>query len=368
MKIGTRVSIWYAGLLVISLTLLTLVLYFELVYERNIRIRSGVQADSIQEEIVEIVIYYGLPSALLLLGVGWRIVQRSLLPLNRLTAAAEEINANTLHKRLPRSMNHDELDRLAEVFNTMISRIEDSFVRVREFTLHASHELKTPLSILHAGLETMHHNPSTTNEQKVELELRLLEIQRLTRIVENLTFLSKADSGQIPMKHESIRFDELVEEIYLDAQIMARESNIKVSLSKCDRVTISGDKHRLRQLLINIIDNAIKYNQQNGKLIIGLTRDDKTAHLCIENTGPGIKPHNLPRVFNRFFRGDSVLTDQIEGSGLGLSISQWIVQSHRGTISIQSEPQGVTTIGIILPLQGAPTLPKNISKTGVHRA
>jgi signal transduction histidine kinase len=261
MKIGTRVSMWYAGLLALSFSLLALILYVELVIERNFRIKSGIQADSIQEEIIEIVFYYGVPTALLLIGVGWRSVQRSLVPLNRLTEAAEEINATTLHKRLPRSMNQDELDRLTEVFNTMISRLGDSFFQVREFTLHASHELKTPLSILHASMENMINNPKTTDEQKEELELRLLEIHRLTSIVENLTFLAKADSGQIPMRYETISFNELMEEIHADAQILGRDRKIKVSLKHCDKVIMSGDSNRLRQLLLNIVDNAIKYNE-----------------------------------------------------------------------------------------------------------
>ena len=270
--------------------------------------------------------YYGVPTALLLIGVGWRSVQRSLVPLNRLTEAAEEINATTLHKRLPRSMNQDELDRLAEVFNTMISRLEDSFVQVREFTLHASHELKTPLSILHASMENMINNPETTDEQKEELELRLLEIHRLTSIVENLTFLAKADSGQIQMRYETISFNELVEEIHADAQILGRDRKIKVSLKHCDKVIMSGDSNRLRQLLLNIVDNAIKYNITNGELSIDLTSEQKVAVLTVENTGIGIEPHALLRVFDRFYRGDSTQNTGIEGSGLGLSICQWIVQ------------------------------------------
>ena len=148
---------------------------------------------------------------------------------------------------------------------------------------------------------------------------------------------------------QPVRLEELVQDSFADAQMLARSQQIKVELAACEEVVMHGDSDRLRQLLLNLTDNAIKYNQPRGRVTISLVRDNGTADLTITNTGPGISLEKLPRVFDRFYRGDSAHNSEIEGCGLGLSIAQWIVNAHTGTIQIASDPETVTTVTVRIP-------------------
>ncbi|MGH7980400.1 MAG: sensor histidine kinase, partial [Limisphaerales bacterium] len=163
-----------------------------------------------------------------------------------------------------------------------------------------------------------------------------------------------ADTGLVNLKFEPVRLDDLVRENVADAKILAQPKNICVSLSACDELTISGDRHRLRQLLLNLTDNAIKYNHPSGSVAISLERDAAFARLKVENTGAGLAPELQPRAFDRFFRGDGSHSSAVDGCGLGLSIAQWIVQAHRGTIEFTSEPDKRTTVIVRLPSGNRP--------------
>jgi signal transduction histidine kinase len=187
--------------------------------------------------------------------------------------------------------------------------------------------------------------------QRARLESELDEVQRLTKIVDGLTLLTKADAGQIPLAHESVRLDELVRDACADAHSLARPRDIHVSVTRCEELTVTGDRHRLRQLLLNLTDNAIKYNRPQGTVILSLHRVAERAELTIANTGNGIAPENLLRVFDPFFRGDPSHNNEVLGCGLGLSIARWIVTAHSGEIQILSQPGGVTTVTVRLPLR-----------------
>jgi signal transduction histidine kinase len=201
---------------------------------------------------------------------------------------------------------------------------------------------------MHGELETALRDNSLNNRERVLSQLD--EIQRLTRIVDGLSLLTKADAGLITLKSEPVRLDELVREGFADAQILAQPCHVNTRLARCDEISISGDRHRLRQLLLNLTDNAVKYNQPQGDVTIDLHRNEKFAELRISNTGPGIPTGSLSRVFDRFFRGESALANNLDGCGLGLSIAQWIVQAHHGAIEITSEPAQLTTVTVRLPL------------------
>jgi signal transduction histidine kinase len=175
------------------------------------------------------------------------------------------------------------------------------------------------------------------------------EIQRLTKIVDGLTLLTKADAGQIRLAREPVRLDELVKEAVLDGQSLAQPNGISVELKKCEEVTVLGDRHRLRQLLLNLTDNAIKYNQPNGTVMLALRREAGAAVLTIANTGRGLSAATLERVFDPFFRGDQSHSSAIEGCGLGLSIARWIVTAHDGTIELLSTRNERTTALVRLP-------------------
>ena len=167
--------------------------------------------------------------------------------------------------------------------------------------------------------------------------------------MDGLTLLMKADAGQIQLNREPVRLDDLVRESFADAKILAQPFHVQVNLPACEELTVLGDRHRLRQLLLNLTDNAVKYNKPDGTAAISLRRFENFAELKIENSGAGLAPELQPRVFERFFRGDSSHSHAIEGCGLGLSIAQWIVAAHDGSIQFASKPNESTTVTIRLP-------------------
>jgi signal transduction histidine kinase len=203
---------------------------------------------------------------------------------------------------------------------------------------------------MHGELEMALQNEALPLAQRARVESQLDEIQRLSRIVDGLTLLSKADAGQVALARERVQLDELVREAFADAQSLARPNAIAVSLKGCEPTSVLGDRHRLRQLLLNLTDNAIKYNQPGGTVTLSLGRSGENAEVSIANTGQGIAPEKLPRVFDRFFRGDASHSQLVEGCGLGLSIARWIAVAHDGAIELTSRPGDVTTAIVRLPI------------------
>jgi signal transduction histidine kinase len=348
MKIRTRLTLWYAAVLIVSLIVMGIGTYEQVAEQMRKNHRRNLWEHALNET-GEMVVYAGLPAVLLGLVGGWWITRKALRPVTALTEAVEKIHDGNLRGQLPRTGNSDELDRLTEVFNAMTARLDGSFQRIREFTLHASHELKTPLTVMRGELETALGEENLTPMQRERLLSQVDEIERLAKIVDALTLLTKADAGQVKLNFETLRLDELVRESFADTKILAQPQNIRVSLDPCEDVSIFGDRHRLRQLLLNLSDNAVKYNQPNGTVSVSLQRNDGFAELKIANTGAGIAPELQPRVFERFFRGDSSHNNAVEGCGLGLSIAQWIALAHHGTIQFVSEPHKLTVVTIRLP-------------------
>jgi two-component system, OmpR family, heavy metal sensor histidine kinase CusS len=355
--IRTRLSLWYAAVMFVALMVMGVLLYFQLVigprhwahrHHRNYREEEAADPD-VFEDVTGIVMWCGIPAALLAVAGGWWLMNKSLAPVAGLTRAAETINTKNLNQRLPRTGSDDELDRLTEVFNSMLARLDDSFNRIREFTLHASHELKTPLTVLCGETETALRDEPLSPSERERAASQLDELRRLARIVDGLTLLAKADAGQITLQFESVRLDELARDNFADLQILAEPQHIQVELAACEEITLRGDRHRLRQLLLNLADNAVKYNQPRGRVTMSLRRAGDFAEFKITNTGAGIPSEILPRVFDRFYRGDPAHENIIDGCGLGLSIAQWIVSAHDGTIHIESATSEQTTVTVRLP-------------------
>ena len=349
MTIHNRLTLWFGGILVLSLGILSGVVHYEWV-EQQKRVGDRNEPDPAWEEVAEVVLFYGLPTALLLIAGGWLLLRKSFSPVAALTAAAERINLENLSERLPSTHTSDELERLTDVFNAMMGRLEDSFSRVRDFTLNASHELKTPLTVMRVEIEDALRHDGISPAHHDLLANQLEEIERLTKIVDGLTLLAKADAGQLTLNRESVRFDELVQDSFTDAQMLGQARDIRVEFAGREEVTLYGDRHRLRQLLLNLTDNAIKYNRAQGRVIITLKRNGVVAELSITNTGFGIPAEKLPRIFDRFFRCDPAHSNEVEGCGLGLSISQCIVKKHGGEIVVWSESDNLTTVTVTLPL------------------
>ena len=353
MKIRARLTLWYMSILFVSVLLITGFSYHEFARETALLKASNGEDEERDawHDALGISLSCGVPAAIVAFVGGWWLMRKALSPVTTLTRAAARIHEGNLNEQIPRTGNGDEMDQLTQVFNDMTGRLDKSFNRIREFTLHASHELKTPLTVMHAELETALRDEAGANRERLLSQLD--EVQRLSKIVDGLSLLTKADAGLITLKHEPVRLDELVRDSYADAQILARPHHVSVELQRCEEILLPGDRHRLRQLLLNLTDNAIKYNQTGGNVNLDLHRNSEFAELEIRNTGPGIPAEMRNRVFDRFFRGDASHNSAVDGCGLGLSIAQWIVTAHGGRIGIESESGKWTTVTVRLPLASA---------------
>jgi len=350
MTLQRRLALRYGVVVAVCLVLLAALIYHEFVAEPEMFRRLGLQKPEGSEfaEFAEVVIYGAVP---LIFGLGWWFVRKSLAPIDTLARSVEAFHAGSLRAHLPRSYNGDEVDRLAESFSRMAGRLDDAFQQIRGFTLHASHELKTPLTVMQAQLDTVLNDPEPLPPAQREwMNHQREEVRRLARIVDTLALLAKADAGLLTLEQQPVRLDELLREGYEDARILAEEQRIRVTLLGCHPCTILGDRDRLRQLLLNLTDNAVKYNYPGGAITLELRPSDTVAELTLANTGDRIPTELQARAFGRFVRGDTARTRSIEGSGLGLAICQWIVHGHRGTIEIATATDGLTAVRIRLPV------------------
>ena len=260
----------------------------------------------------------------------------------------ERVHADNLRQALPRTGTGDELDRLTGVFNDMTRRLDQAFQHTREFAMHASHELKTPLTVMRAEYESVRGDPAAPSCHACA-EMRLIEIERLAQMVDSVTLLTKADVGMVAIESALVVLPDLICECYDDTLILGEPQDISVTLGACELAMVMGDRNRLRQLLLNLADNAVKYNQPGGTIAFSLRNVDGFAEIAITNTGAGIPSELRALVFNRFVRGREARERSVEGCGLGLSICEWIVQAHGGTIRLASEPDGVTAVTVRLP-------------------
>jgi signal transduction histidine kinase len=281
--------------------------------------------------------------------ISWLLIRRTFRPVQNLISAAEKLTTENLHAPLPVTGSGDEVDRLAWVLNNLTSRLAESFERIRGFTLHASHELKTPLTILHTGFERALLNPQLSEEEREQLLSWQDETLRLNRIVSGLSLLTRADAQQVVLQPEPVELGSLLQDLAEDTAALGQAADLKVTCSIPQPVTVFADRHRLRQLFLNLADNAVKYNEPGGSVRISLSRSARDAIVEITNSGPGIPPESLPSIFERFYRGPENQSRRIDGSGLGLSIARWIADAHHGSLSAQSD-HNLTTLTLRLPL------------------
>ena len=290
----------------------------------------------------------------LLGAISWWLIHRSLAPVVRLTEAAEHIHEDSLHHRLPLRGTGDELDRLTSVLNDMTERLDTSFARVREFTLPASHELKTPLTILRSGFEQSLSRPDIAEPLRDQIITWMDEVDRLNRIVSGLTLLTQADAGQVSLQNEEVALHDLLRDAASEADILGQSLHLSVTIDLGQSLTLRADRHRLRQLLLNLTDNAVKYNRDHGFIHYALKTADRHAFLQVHSGGRGIPPDELPHIFQRFYRSSSSRGSDLEGIGLGLSICQWIAHAHGGEITAKSQPDH-TVLTLRIPLTQAPS-------------
>jgi len=354
MSIARRLGVAYASISIVCVLVVGWLGYHEFIEEPAEY--AAMRLGNIHKDVVAELSAVGFLALIpVLLGLGWWWMRRVLAPLEALSVAVGKIDSHNLRRLLPRTHNGDEVDRLAAGFNSMTQRLDDSFRRIHEFTLHASHELKTPLTVMRMQLETaIRENGSLPPSQSAYFDAQLEEVRRLTQIVDALTLLTKADAGLVPLERRAVSLDEIVNEAFEDALILAQPQKLMVTLTRCDFVKILGDRHRLRQLLLILTDNAVKYNQPGGSIALSLQTIDDGGELRITNTGADFSDKTLGAVFDRFVRGENA-QGSVDGCGLGLTIAQWIVHAHEGTIQLLKEKDHRFTALVRFPSLAAQT-------------
>jgi len=277
-----------------------------------------------------------LPLLILFTGlVGWILAKLSLRPVDRMTKAVQQITAQSLRKRVPEPDTRDEIQRLAVTFNDMLARLDRAFESQRHFLQDASHELKTPLTILEGEMSVALKRQRSPEEYEVVLRSCLEEIERLTSIVHNLLTLARLDDREIVLQRARIDLAALACNVLEDMQILASQKSIRLSCTAAGPVAVAADGQFLRQVLINIISNAVKYTPEGGSVSVAVQPGEKCATVAVRDTGIGIKAEDIPFIFDRFFRVEESRSS--EGFGLGLSIAKSIIEAHGGTISVTSE-------------------------------
>ncbi len=276
--------------------------------------------------------------------------------MRRMAEVAGLITAENLHLRLPVETSGDEIALLAENCNAMLARLEKSFRRVKQFSGDASHELRTPLAILRGETEVTLRWARDTEEYRRTLESNLEEINRMGRIIEDLLTLAKSDAGELSLQIGELSLSDMLQEVYLQGNTLGENKRVGVylHLDVAEEIYIRGDELRLRQVLLNLIANGIKYTAPDGRVDITLALAGEEAIVRIADTGIGIPAEHLPHIFDRFYRIDKARNRADGGTGLGLAISKGIVKAHGGYIDVESVSGEGSVFSIHLPQQGPP--------------
>src|SRR5277367_362830 len=289
-------------------------------------------------ETIRLTFTWMIVVGVLLAGTGgYFLARKSLAPVVAMGVHARRIGATNLHERLPVLNANDELGQLATIFNDLLDRLDQSFERQRRFIADASHELRTPLAILRGEAEVAISQPGRSAEDYLE-SLKILheETSRLIKIVEDLFTLTRADSGQYPLTLQDVYLEEIVTDCAQSARTLARENNIDLDVDASAECLVRGDPALLRRMILNLLDNAIKYTGEGGRVDISCRTTQTACEVHIIDTGPGIPPELHSRIFERFFRADPARSrsGREGGAGLGLSISLWIAQAHHGRLEL----------------------------------
>jgi len=287
---------------------------------------------------------------LLAAGGGWLLARRALRPVDRMVETARRISAEHLTDRLTEAETGDELGRLAKTLNEMLGRLDASFNQIRQFSADASHELQTPLTILKGEMEVALRSPRSPEEYERILKSALEEIDRISRLVEGLLLLARADAGVLRMDRKPVDLAQLVEEVYSQTRLLAEARSLTLRIEMIEPLTIQGDYDRLRRLLLNLVDNGIKYTPPGGQVTLSLQRKDGRASLRVADTGIGLSPEEQERVFQRFYRSTEARSGGQGGAGLGLCIARSIAEAHGGKIEVVSKTGQGSTFTVLLPL------------------
>jgi heavy metal sensor kinase len=324
---------------------------------QSVLIRVGFSEEPMWERFWQIVLglVVGLPLALGLAGLGgYFLAKRALGPVERMALRAREINAEHLGARIDVENPRDELGLLAQTFNETLSRLERSFEQLKRFTSDASHELRTPLTAIRSVGEVGLQQDGDRDHYREVIGSMLEETGRLSRLVESLLTISRADSGQIRLEQATIALLPLVQEASSFLEVLTEEKGQTLSLEGDDSISVKADPIILRQVVINLLDNAIKYSPRAGHISVRVIRSDSaTACVEVKDCGPGIAPEHRDKVFDRFYRIDEARSREAGGAGLGLALAKWGAEAHGGRLELVSMATG-SIFRLLLPASGEP--------------
>ncbi len=339
---------------------------------RTVLIRVAYSQDLTGNQLKETLLVLLLAAPLVLAGTayaGYKMVGRTLSPVSKMAHRAEQIDSERLNERLPIENPDDELGDLARVFNAMLSRIEQSFAQLQRFTADASHELRTPLAAIRSIGEVRLQEDARPEEYRDTIGSMLEEVNRLTSIVESLLALSRADAGQIRLQVSVFPLMALVREAVAFLDVLIEDKHLTFTLTGDEMVGARADHLYIRQAVVNILHNAVKFTPPGGAISARVEcRGDSRVELSISDTGPGIPAGQSAKIFERFYRVDESRTGEDKGAGLGLSIAAWAVQANGGEIGMTNSPSGGSVFWIRLPAVGCTSVDHGMADRGAKSA
>lgn len=318
---------------------------------------AGQSLRRIEDELapLQMILLYTIPGAIAIAGIGgWFLARKSLSPVVAMAERAARMSAENLGGRLPVVNQKDELGRLASTFNALFGRLETSFAQQRQFMADASHELRTPIATARTAASVTLQEPNRS-ETEYRDALRIVEDQtrRLTRLVEDMFTLARADAGQYPLQRGTFYLDELADEVARAGSVLGSRKNVTVEVSAPTGMTFLGDEDLLRRMLLNLVDNAIRHTSPGSTVQVMLTDTNGEYLITVSDMGPGIPPEAQPHIFERFFRSDTArsrsVAGELGGAGLGLAIARWVAHAHNGHLELVKSDEKGTVLRATFP-------------------
>ena len=297
----------------------------------------------------DLLLWLALPALLVSVLAAWWLSGFALTPLSRLASAARDIDVATLERRLPTRGVDDELEDVTRAFNDTLSRLEQSIGEMRQFSAALAHELRTPLAALRGEIELALRTRGHDEAAQRSLASQIEELDRLKRLIDHILTLARAESGQIPLTFTRVDLSALAASLVDELEPVAQARSIELRSDGQPSVFVLGDAGWLQRLVINLLDNAIKFTPEGGRILLRVSRHTDKARLEVIDTGIGMSPEVAPHVFERFYQADPSRSSSSEGAGLGLSLVKWIVERHHGTIAITSRPGQGSIFTVTLP-------------------
>ena len=324
-------------------------------------IRSADENDTVMRGLFIPILIASLAAFAVLGLFGWWITRRTFSPIEDITNTAYRIGVhNDLAERIKTDpTKNDEVTRLGRAFNSMLERLDKSFRAQKQFIADSSHELRTPLTVIRGNVDLLKRNPDPQNQAE-SLQAIERESARMQRLVQDLLLLAQADARQT-IELVPLQLDDIVLEVFKETRVLADQRHQHLKLGNFEPVTVNGDRDRLKRAILNLIDNAIKYTQEEGAITVSLIRGKQWARVVVSDNGPGIEPKDQPLIFDRFYRVDKARSRQSSssggGSGLGMAIVKHIAEAHGGRITLESEPGQGTTFTIWIKISLLEALP-----------